>query len=70
MYLLAKKGRWWRRSISGGAPGREAGARLDRRGRRGSGAPDPRVSSTFDERGRGGPEEVHTGNEGAPNAGD
>jgi hypothetical protein len=28
------------------------------------------VSSAFDEQGRGGPEEVHTSDEGAPNAGD
>jgi hypothetical protein len=28
------------------------------------------VSSAFDERGRGGPEEVDTSDEGAPNAGD
>jgi hypothetical protein len=28
------------------------------------------VSSAYDERGRGGPEEVHTSDEGAPNAGD
>jgi hypothetical protein len=27
-------------------------------------APDPHVSNVYDERGRGGPEEVHTGDEG------